>query len=65
MSTKRKTQGISIDPDLLLRAKHRARESHRTLSGHVAHLIVGDLESEHANQPIGERNRQRRGQLAR
>jgi len=37
--TKRKTHSISIDPDLLERAKRAAEKDGRSLSGYVENLV--------------------------
>ena len=53
-----------MPPDLLGRAKNRAKAKSRSFSNYVAHLIKQDLDSEHANQPTRRRNSQRSSQLA-
>ena len=44
------TQGISFTPDLLDRAKSRARERGLSMSGYVQQLIRADLQG--ANEPL-------------
>lgn len=50
MARENTTQGISFTPDLLERAKARAKERGLSMSGYVQQLIRADLQG--ANEPL-------------
>jgi hypothetical protein len=50
MARENTTQGISFTPELLDRAKSRARERGLSMSGYVQQLIRADLQG--ANEPL-------------
>jgi hypothetical protein len=63
MARENTTQGISFTPELLDRAKSRAKERGLSMSGYVQQLIRADLQG--ANEPLnGASLRQIKSHLA-